>query len=721
MRMTIPSKQTRIVLRAVVLAAVLTVAPASAPAQPGSASAGAVPALVAQELPDLLQLYEQLHANPELSLREERTSARIAEELSRLGFAVTQRVGGYGVVGVLRNGAGPVVLVRTDMDALPVTEGTGLPYASTVRARDEQGREVGVMHACGHDAHMTVFLGTARVLAAVRDRWHGTLVMIGQPAEERGLGAKGMLDDGLFSRFPRPDFCVAEHVTPSLAAGQVGVVEGYAFANVDSVDVTIRGLGGHGASPSKTKDPVVMAAQFVNALQTIVSRRIDPVDPAVVTVGSIHGGTAYNIIPDEVRLQLTVRSYAPEVRRQIIEEIERIARGVAEGAGVPADRMPTVKLAEGFTSALYNDPALTRRLATALRQALGEANVVALKPEMVGEDFAAYGLADPHIPICMFRLGTSDPEAIRESQHGGPLPGLHSSRYAPVPGPTIRTGVTAMSTAVLDLLALVRGALAADAPPAFVKVALETGKVASGSAAVVKDVLAGEVPGIRASLISLGPGGRHVEGRSNAEDKVYLVLEGRGAVVADGAPLAVERQTIVRLPVGSDAELAAAASSILDVLVLRHALSDEDRVDLAAHPENQASPYVRKFSECPTYGEAIKSAKTTSRTLLPKDIVPRMSIGTVESAGPDRVAPHAHPMLEQFFLGLDGNDIVVHADGGQTALGANELLHIPLGSRHGADVAEGKKLYYVWMDFFRDREGLRWLETHKPNEPAKQP
>lgn len=452
MRMTIPSKQTRIVLRAVVLAAVLTVAPASAPAQPGSASAGAVPALVAQELPDLLQLYEQLHANPELSLREERTSARIAEELSRLGFAVTQRVGGYGVVGVLRNGAGPVVLVRTDMDALPVTEGTGLPYASTVRARDEQGREVGVMHACGHDAHMTVFLGSARVLAAVRDRWHGTLVMIGQPAEERGLGAKGMLDDGLFSRFPRPDFCVAEHVTPSLAAGQVGVVEGYAFANVDSVDVTIRGLGGHGASPSKTKDPVVMAAQFVNALQTIVSRRIDPVDPAVVTVGSIHGGTVYNIIPDEVRLQLTVRSYAPEVRRQIIEEIERIARGVAESTGVPADRMPTVKLAEGFTPALYNDPALTRRLAAALRQAIGEANVVVLKPEMVGEDFAAYGLADPRIPICMFRLGTSDPEAIRESEHGGPLPGLHSSRYAPVPGPTIRTGVTAMSTAVLDLL-----------------------------------------------------------------------------------------------------------------------------------------------------------------------------------------------------------------------------------------------------------------------------
>jgi len=283
----------------------------------------------------------------------------------------------------------------------------------------------------------------------------------------------------------------------------------------------------------------------------------------------------------------------------------------------------------------------------------------------------------------------------------------------------IRTLLRAMLP--LSLLALAGGALAADDPPAFAKATLETGKVTGGSAAVVMDVLAGEVPGIRASLVSLGPGGRHVEGRSSAEDKVYLVLEGRGVVVADGVPVPVERQTIVRLPVGAHAELAAAANSTLDVLVLRHALTDEDRVDLAAHPENQVRPYVRKFSECPTYGEAIKSAKTTSRTLLPKDIVPRMSIGTVETTGPDRVAPHAHPMLEQFFLGLDGNDIVVHADGGQTSLGANELLHIPLGSRHGAEVAEGKKLHYVWMDFFRDREGLRWLETHKPNEPAKQP
>jgi mannose-6-phosphate isomerase-like protein (cupin superfamily) len=278
-----------------------------------------------------------------------------------------------------------------------------------------------------------------------------------------------------------------------------------------------------------------------------------------------------------------------------------------------------------------------------------------------------------------------------------------------------------LSCTALLLVAVVRVGSAADAPPAFVKVVLEIGKAASGSPASVKDLLVGEVPGISASLVSLGAAGRHSEGRSTAEDKVYLVLQGQGAVLANGARLPVEPQMIVRLPVGFDAELKAAATSTLDVLVIRHTLSDEDRADLRAHAENQASPYVRRFSECPTYGEAIKSAKTTSRTLLPKDIVPRMSIGTVETTGPDKVAPHAHPMLEQLFLGLDGNDIIVHADGGQTALTANVLLHIPLGSSHGAEVAEGKKLHYVWMDFFRDREGLRWLETHKPNEPPKNP
>ncbi|MBZ5589617.1 MAG: amidohydrolase [Acidobacteriia bacterium] len=437
-----------------VLTAVLIAAAAALAAPPGTTPDRAVSSLVARELTDLQHLYVQLHAAPELSLREEKTSARIALELSGRGFAVTEHVGGYGVVAVLRNGPGPTVLVRTDMDALPVTEATGLPFASTVKARDEQGREVGVMHACGHDAHMSIFIGTARVLAGLRERWHGTLVMIGQPAEERGLGAKGMLDAGLFTRFPRPDVCLALHVTPALPVGAVGAVEGYAFANVDSVDVTMRGVGGHGARPHVTRDPVVMAAQFVMAIQTIVSRRMDPTEPAVVTVGSIHGGAASNIIPDEVRLQLTVRSYAPEARRLILAEIERIARGVAAAADVPADRMPTVEVVEGFTPALYNDPALTRRLSAVWRGWLGAGNVVALKPEMIGEDFAAYGLVEPRIPICMFRVGTSSPASLAESRRTGvELPTLHSSRYAPVAEPTIVTGVTAMSAAVLDLLA----------------------------------------------------------------------------------------------------------------------------------------------------------------------------------------------------------------------------------------------------------------------------
>ncbi|HUK13996.1 MAG TPA: amidohydrolase [Thermoanaerobaculaceae bacterium] len=403
---------------------------------------------------DLEVLYRDLHSHPELSLREERTAARIAGELAAAGFAVTEHVGGHGVVGVLANGAGPTVLVRTDMDALPVVEATGLPYASSVKATDDQGREVGVMHACGHDAHMTVFVGTARALAAARGRWRGTLVMIGQPAEERGLGAAAMLADGLYTRFPRPDLALALHVSPSLPVGSVGFVPGYAFANVDSVDLTVRGMGGHGASPHRTKDPIVIAAEIVTALQTIVSRATDPTTPAVVTVGSIHGGTTYNIIPDEVRLQITVRSYAPEVRQAILAAIERIARGIALAAGVPADRMPTVKLAEGFTPAVYNDPALVARLAARLRTVLGADHVVELKAEMIGEDFARYGLLEPRIPICMFRLGSVDPARIAESERSGtPLPALHASNFAPSPAATIATGVTAMTEAVVELLA----------------------------------------------------------------------------------------------------------------------------------------------------------------------------------------------------------------------------------------------------------------------------
>lgn len=405
---------------------------------------------ISEDYAYLDQLYKHLHANPELSFREEKTAAKIAEELQRLDFEVTSNIGGHGLVGVLKNGMGPTVLVRTDLDALPVEENTGLEYASKVRTTDGQGNEVGVMHACGHDAHMTVFVGTARLLSQLKNQWRGTLVMIGQPAEETGTGAKAMLEDGLFTKFPRPDYCLALHSNASLPAGKVGVCEGYALANVDFVDLKIRGVGGHGAYPHTTKDPVVIAAQIVLALQTIVSREIKPIEPAVVTVGSIHGGTKHNIISDEVDLQLTLRSYSDKVRNQTIAAIKRISKGIALAAGVPEDRLPTFTVREGFTPATYNNPELTRRTAKAMRLALGDENVLQTEPVMGGEDFGRYGRVEPEIPICIFWLGTVDPKNL---QKGTPLPSLHSSLFAPVPEPTIKTGVIAMSAAVLNLLA----------------------------------------------------------------------------------------------------------------------------------------------------------------------------------------------------------------------------------------------------------------------------
>jgi hippurate hydrolase len=413
----------------------------------------AVQAQVNHDYPSLFELYKHLHAQPELSFQEEKTSERVAEELRRAGYEVATAVGKYGVVGVLRNGPGTTVLARTDMDALPVKEQTGLPYASSVTAKAPEGEEVPVMHACGHDMNMTCVLGAARVLAQLKDRWQGTLVVIGQPAEERGGGARAMLADGLFQRFPRPDFCVALHDDSELATGSVGYTPGYALANVDSVDITIRGVGGHGAYPHKTKDPVVLAAQIVLALQTIVSREVQPGEAAVVTVGSIHGGTKHNIIPEEVKLQLTVRSYTDEVRQQTLEAIKRIVRGQALAAGVPEDRMPEVKLSDDFTPATYNTPALTEELAGVLKAWLGDDKVIKKKPVMGGEDFAEYGRAEPKIPICMFYVGGVKPEALKESQQTGkPLPSLHSPLWAPAPEATIKTGVTAMSAAVLELM-----------------------------------------------------------------------------------------------------------------------------------------------------------------------------------------------------------------------------------------------------------------------------
>lgn len=422
-------------------------------AQPSTELKDKVAARVSAEADSLFKLYRHLHSNPELSFKEEKTGQRIAEELRAAGFEVTERVGGFGVVGVLKNGAGPVIMLRTDLDALPVPEQTGLTYASKVKVTDTDGKEVPVMHACGHDMHMTSFIGTARVMSALKDQWKGTLVFIGQPAEEKGGGARALLKDGLYQRFPKPEKVIALHVTSDMPVGTVGYVPGFALANVDSVDITIRGMGGHGAYPHGTKDPIVLAAQTVLALQTIVSREISPTEPAVVTVGSIHGGTKHNIIPDEVHLQLTLRSYTDQVRQQTIAAIKRITHGLAEAAGVPEDRMPIVEVADEFTPACYNNPELTRRLAGVIDQWLGKGAAIERQPVMGGEDFSEYGRTEDKIPIAILWLGVVDPDVVKESmQKKKALPTLHSPFFAPSPVPSIKSGVTVTSGMLLDLL-----------------------------------------------------------------------------------------------------------------------------------------------------------------------------------------------------------------------------------------------------------------------------
>ncbi len=418
--------------------------------------------LIDQQTMDwLLSTYKMLHAAPELSHHEEKTAAFFAGELRKLGYTVTEHIGkyekpewtGYGVVGILKNGAGPTVLIRTELDALPVEEKTGVPYASKVKTKNDAGVEVSVMHACGHDIHMTSMLGTAKVLAERKGEWHGTLIILGQPAEETIDGARAVLRDGLYSNFPKPDFAIALHDSADIETGKVGYVPGYAMASATGIDIKIRGLGGHGSKPEATKDPIVVAAQVVMALQTIISRENSPLDPAVVTVGSIHGGTRYNIIPDEVNLQLTVRSYKEDVRKRILASIERITKGVAAAAGIPEDRAPIVKVSETeITSATYNDPQLMERLAGAFKTALGPENVMKVSPVMGSEDFGYLSL-EQKIPSAIFWLGAVDPVKVKESQERGiALPSLHSSLFAPVPEPTLRTGVKAMTAAVLDLM-----------------------------------------------------------------------------------------------------------------------------------------------------------------------------------------------------------------------------------------------------------------------------
>jgi amidohydrolase len=417
-----------------------------------------LPSSVQGQLPSLIETYKHLHQNPELSHHEEKTSAYLAGELRKLGYTVAEHVGkyedgtqAYGIVAVMENGAGPRLLIRSDMDALPVEEKTGLEYASTVKTTNTQGQNVSVMHACGHDIHITVLLGTAREMVARKSKWHGTLMLVGQPSEETIDGAKAMLTDHVYDRFGKPDVVLAEHVTNNFAAGTIAVKSGTLMAGATSVNVTIRGVGSHGSAPQTGKDPIVLAAEFILAAQTIVSRQIDPQTPAVVTVGTIHGGTKNNIIPEEVTMGLSLRSFSDEIRAKMVSDLDREAKGLAEGYGIPADRMPTVKVFEN-TPATINDPGLNAKIRASGEAALGKENVRDALPLMGSEDVGQFSL-EGKIPAVMFWVGGADAQKLEESHRTGVLlPNNHSPLFAPVYEPTIRTGVTAVTAMALDVL-----------------------------------------------------------------------------------------------------------------------------------------------------------------------------------------------------------------------------------------------------------------------------
>ncbi len=397
-------------------------------------------------------LYRHLHQNPELSLMEFRTAARMAELLGELGLEVTTGVGGNGVVGLLRNGSGPVIMLRTDMDALPVRETTGLPWASRVTARTADGEETPVMHACGHDLHMTVWYGTVKTLTALKGRWKGTLVAIAQPAEEISGGSAQMMADGLYTRFPRPDYALAYHVSPDLPAGVIGYYPGAIFAGVTSADIKVKGVGGHGAMPHTTIDPVVLAANMIIDFQTIVSREINPVKPAVVTVGAIHGGTKHNIIPEEVDLKLTLRFFSDDVYRHIMTSLRRIATGQAIAAGVPEGRMPVITAGNDYTPPVENDAVLVNRAVASMADIGGKDNLWLVDPATVAEDFGKYGRTEEKVKIALFWLGGVNREKYEESITGGTmLPALHSSNFLPDFVPAYTAGVRAMSRTIIDL------------------------------------------------------------------------------------------------------------------------------------------------------------------------------------------------------------------------------------------------------------------------------
>jgi amidohydrolase len=416
-------------------------------------SAAPLAEAIGQDMPSLLALYTHLHQNPELSAQELNTAKRMAAELRKAGYSVTEKIGGYGVVGILKNGDGPVLMLRADMDGLPVQEQTGLAFASQVVMKDIKGKHVPVMHACGHDIHMTAMVGAARQLAALKAQWRGTLMIVMQPAEEAFSGAAKMLADGLFTRFPKPTHAIALHDSAGMPAGTIGYGQGYVLAAVDSVDIDVRGVGGHGAYPHTTKDPVVIAAQIVTALQTLVSRETDPQDAAVVTVGSIHGGLKHNIISDSVKLQLTVRTYEEATRKRIMSGIKRIAEAQAMSAGLPADTMPIVSKADEPYPATWNTPMQTGRLAELFGARFGKENVQKLPPVMGGEDFSEYYLANKNMESTIFWLGALNPERYRTAiAKGESLPSLHSPFWAPDADPTLRTGVEALTIAALDVL-----------------------------------------------------------------------------------------------------------------------------------------------------------------------------------------------------------------------------------------------------------------------------
>ena len=408
---------------------------------------------LSKAMPAIEKFYLDLHQSPELSYHEQKTGKKIADRLTQLGFKVTSNVGGFGVVGIYKNGEGPTVMIRTDTDGLPIIEQTGKSYASKVKVIDEHGAKVGVMHGCGHDIHMSSFIGTAEQLIAHKKQWQGTLMMVAQPAEEVGGGAKAMLSEGLFSKYAKPDHIIALHVSASVPAGKVSMKNEYTMASVDSVDITIKGKGGHGAYPHTTIDPVVIAARTVLALQTITSRELSPLEPSVITVGSIHGGSKHNVISDEVKLQLTLRSYNPDVRSAQIAAIKRITAGIAQSAGLNESNYPVVYVHEDESiPSTYNNPAQTDIVRNSIASAIGDTNVLETQAVMAGEDFGLYGRTDENIPITLFWLGGVNQAQYADSiKTGEVLPSLHSSKFAPDYKVAIPTGIKAMSNAAVAL------------------------------------------------------------------------------------------------------------------------------------------------------------------------------------------------------------------------------------------------------------------------------